>query len=366
MYVPGIALKRARCSGQVDSFRYDDLAERAIRSILEAEHAAVWSEIEAKAADSRWPGLPRSIDPHHLTNARRILEDSGDLVPTIAITRGSRPIEVLHLAGTAKRRWTPAAARKRLLQARYHGWATGTLRHPKGLIGGAGEAVVHASLVHAAPAGYRLAERKGDDVRRLLGAPVPGGPLDNAAHLLLMKDDAPAGHVTVLIEVKNVRHWLYPTAIELFQLLDKAAQLQLAHPDRRFVPVIVCRRAQKLTFRMAKTLGFYVIDAHRQFMTPSADVHAVRLDEVRNELGYFDLITHDGALQYIVEHFEMHLPKVAERSASRWAMAAPLLADTFKALRRPVDQVTRSRLLDAVKEIVDHSLDDPGHWLSGY
>ncbi len=32
--------------------------------------------------------------------------------------------------------------------------------------------------------------------------------------------------MTVPIEVKNIRHWIYPGAWELHQLLDKAARLQ--------------------------------------------------------------------------------------------------------------------------------------------
>jgi hypothetical protein len=74
----------------------------------------------------------------------------------------------------------------------------------------------------------------GGQVGTFLRQPVPGGALDDLAHLMFTVDQAPA-LAAVLIEVKNLRHWIYPSSDEIFQLLDKAAQLQLRHPDQQFV-----------------------------------------------------------------------------------------------------------------------------------
>jgi hypothetical protein len=112
----------------------------------------------------------------------------------------------------------------------------------------------------------------GGDVPFLLGAKVPGGPLDNAAFLTTIDAQTitPTGTYLVTIEVKNIRSWVYPSKSELYQLLHKAGELQATHPNVKIVPVFVCRRAHYLTFTMADQLGFYVIqtEAGGQVLDP--------------------------------------------------------------------------------------------------
>jgi hypothetical protein len=226
-----------------------------------------------------------------------------------------------------------AAARKRLLQTRFVTWASGSAATGTGVIGKAGEQVVHAALTAAAPYGYRLINPVGGEARVLLGSPVPGGPLDNAAFLTTM-DSAqliPTGQYVALIEVKNIREWIYPPAPELHQLLDKAARLQQNHPDRHFLPVLVCRRQHTLTAHMAEHLGFYVIATKRQYVP--ASLAGPDLDAVRTGLGY-DLEPWDErAPPAMVRHFSTTLQGVADRTASRWHNSAVALADHFAALR---------------------------------
>ncbi len=90
---------------------------------------------------------------------------------------------------------------------------------------------MHAAMVAAAPYGYRLINPTSGQTSTLLGAPVVGGTLDNAAFLTTM--DVTANSLTgrsylVVVEVKNVRHWLYPRHWEIHQLLHKAAAIQEA------------------------------------------------------------------------------------------------------------------------------------------
>ncbi|MFG1709855.1 hypothetical protein ACFLIM_42490 [Nonomuraea sp. M3C6] len=40
--------------------------------------------------------------------------------------------------------------------------------------------------------------------------------------------------------------------------------MQIAHPQRAFLPVLVRRQAHYLTNRMAQHMGFYVISTKRQ------------------------------------------------------------------------------------------------------
>ena len=111
----------------------------------------------------RWltPLLSQGINPHLLTNARRRLL-SAQIIDEVSVsTRGGARISVYGLV--RRRRMTSyydtAAGRKRLLHARYRGWATGTSRGPN-MIGAAGERVTQASMQAAAAqvrgAGYLL------------------------------------------------------------------------------------------------------------------------------------------------------------------------------------------------------------------
>jgi len=298
----------------------------------------VWPEVEAKISDHPWPGLGTKVDPHHLTRAKAGMVRDGLLTSTTAATRGGRRVSVWHRPvekGTA-RAVTDASARKRLLHARYLSWASGSKTGGEGAVGPGLEGVVHASLLAAAPYGYRLFNPAGE-VRSLLGAPVPGGSLDNGAVLTRLDPETltPDGQYIVVVEVKNLRQWIYPRTQELHQLLDKAARLQVAEPRRRFVPVLVCRKAHYLTNVMAQQVGFYVIQTHRQYVRPfvaETDEGRRYLSELNSELS-FDLTPEAGPVNPMVEHFRTPIQRVADRTAERWTAVAGPMASTLGRLR---------------------------------
>jgi len=173
---------------------YHALARTSIVDLLRTEHAAVWPEIEAKLAEHPPPHMPRlrGIDPHHLTSARHSLLRDGTIEEVSATTRGGGKVTVVALRDRTGHTtaFAKAARRKRLLQARYLSWTRASKKIPNA-IGEAGERVVHASLVQATAdgVGYRLLKRPGQgEVTQLFGVPIPGGPLDNAAHLIAEDD----------------------------------------------------------------------------------------------------------------------------------------------------------------------------------
>src|SRR5206468_4108109 len=121
-------------------------------------------------------------------------------------------VTLFHLPGAAGRRFEEATARKRLLAARYYGWAKGTSTRP-GRFGPAGEAAVRDAMIEAAPSGYTI-ENPGREVDKLLGIPVHG-PLDAAAHYLVRYPGGiPGPVITVPVEAKNLRDWIYPSSRE--------------------------------------------------------------------------------------------------------------------------------------------------------
>jgi hypothetical protein len=319
----------------VPRYDYVALGEQGIRELLAQEHAVLWTEVEAKLADQTWPSLPLPVNPHHLTTARHRLLDAREIENTVHPTRGGRSIPVIvpthqHLR---KRAIADAAARKRLLQTRFLTWATGSVGAGTGVIGKAGEAVVHAGLTAAAPYGYRLINPESGQVTRLLDRDLTFGSLDNGAFLNTIDPLrlVPTGQYIVVVEVKNIRSWVYRSTAELYQLLFKAARLQLDHPEHRFLPVFVCRRAQHLTMQMAEALGFYVISTKRQYV-PRA-IAGREMDEVNNELGYDLEVAPDVPPPALVHHFAYTLQGAALRTATHWNMSAPALIDQFQALR---------------------------------
>ncbi len=160
----------------------------------------------AYLADRPYPGLRDGINPHHLANARHQLL-AQQLIEEIAEpTRGGRRIAILALRDRTRREtaFQRSAARKRLLQTRYLSWASPGSGDPN-LIGSAGERIAHASLQAATDIGYRLVRPEGGHVTNLFGAPIPGGPLDNAAFSVMLDNQQLPTAVTILIEVKNVR-----------------------------------------------------------------------------------------------------------------------------------------------------------------
>ena len=308
--------------------------------LLAREHAVVWLEVEAKLAEL--PNfqysipLPKGINPHHLSAGRQLLQARGLIQQSSARSRGGASVPYLEPTdrrGRARAIDT-AAARKRLLTARFYGWGIARNKRPN-LLGTAGERVVHASLLEASPtARSKLLSNTPGDLRDVLGEPVPLGPLDSGAHLLI--EDAqhkPSGAVTVLIEVKNIRQWIYPDSDELIVLLDKVASIQTAHPDADLLPVLACRRSHYTTYRMAVDLGFFVIDARSQFLLPSSDLNEAHVDEVRVELGFRDLAITQSASPGIVRRLTKSLPDRAEDLSNRFKETASILGPTINKVR---------------------------------
>lgn len=340
---------------------YDALARQAVLDLLDREHAAIWLEIEAKLADRPHPQLPGGINPHHLTNARRELTQQQRIEQIAAVTRGGRTVAVLSLRDrhgrqTAFRR---AAARKRLLQARYLGWSA-TSTHGVNLIADAGERVARASVTAAG--GYSRERADDGQATVVFGVSVPGGPLDDAAHIAILDNHHRPVAVTILIEVKNVRHWMYPSASEVFQLLDKAARLQATYPDAHLVPVLICRRAHFTTFQMAKDLGCLVFYTGTQAILPHAEATPEAVEEVRAELGY-DLVRTEAPHTGLTQQFRETLPGNALRIAERWAQTAATLQPFYATLRRTnLSVITRRQAHQQLHEAAEQLLGIAVHW----
>lgn len=340
----------------------------AVIELLTEQLAAPVAEIEARISDRPWRDLNRTIDPHLLGQARRDLEAAGLIDRVEARTRGGRMAAVLQPSPIPprKRRATQdAAARKRLLLARWRSWSRGTTDMPN-LIGAGGEAVVHRSLLNAAPFGYRVVQPTRGEVATLYGEPVPGGPLDNAAWLTPMDQETqtPTGQTYLIpIEVKNVRHWLYPNHWEIYQLLHKAAGLANAHPEHPVLPILICRKAHYRTRQLAKDLGFLVFQTHDQYILPNERVRTDHFDEVRRDLGLQDLRMTEDASPALVQWLSGAPHREAKAYSERWLTFTRHQIRRFVELRRPELSLTgRLTQLEELHQEVEQHFDEAGSW----
>lgn len=271
------------------------MAISALRDFMDRNLAASKIELEAKLIEADFGNPP--FEPAHLHDARKRLILAGEMVIDITTTRGGGrpPIIVTTDRERRGRKVDDAMARKRLLMSRYYSYVQGGEDAGASLSGPAGEAAFQAALLRAS-VGASLAKvnRGVPSVPQVLGRDVPIGPLDNAFILQPLDriSQEPVGPwgTHVLVEVKNVREWIYPRSQELYQVLAKAAALQTTNPDHNFLPVLVCRRAHITTRFMAKDLGFFVIEARRHYLPESSLIDPVALTELTSELGLTDVV----------------------------------------------------------------------------
>lgn len=327
--------------------QYDAMAIDRVREIVATEHTVLRRELESRISEGYFASSRENIDPHHVSNAIRFLVDRGELKWDTTAARGGAQITTLQPTDRTGRgdRIDRAAARKRLLWARYLGWATGTKRHPHGLIGPAGEAATRTGILQS---GVVLpAAPDANAVSQILGVNL-SGPLDSAGITVpLTSQGIPGTPVTLLFEVKNVRQWLYPSAAEPYQLLGKAAHVQQARPDAEIVPVLVCRKAQATLFWMASQLGFLIIDMERQFI---GAVEEDKYLEVRNELGFNDLVLGQGPSLRVRDRLRNTIRDRTPRFATAWKRTAldDFLGPTLTELSVTRDQRDRTHLVQTM------------------
>lgn len=333
---------------------YIDDAKQQILDLLEIEKAVTARELEARISEPTdiptFGVATNQVDPHHVATARKELLLSGQIETSTGRTRGrSREITVFHLPIVRGNRTAinAAAGRKRLLTARHEGLSRVSDRHPKGLIGTAGEIVVATALSDIN--GYVPYQSGPGETTELLGVDLNnhGGPIDNSAALVDYSAALPKTY-TVGIEVKNRREWFGPANERLHHFLYKMAIVQQTEPDQPLVPVFICRRREHRTFAMAKQLGFYVIQYRSQFVRPVSEVNKVHFEEIRQELGYTDLELSETPNNALLRALE-NLPKYADDLAELWRSTGSTLDHHYGQLRQSNPTTPRRDLLIELK-----------------
>lgn len=330
--------------------QYRDAAKTRLREVLDQQLAVVKPEALARLSEANFRSAGGNIDPHHVGAALAELITAGEIVTKTETSKGGHRITTYAPADQWKRRTAvqAAEARKRALYARYQGWAQGSVRYPEGLIGPAGEAATRSGVIDSAA--LQPAQPGAGGFNTILGTRLPG-QVDTGGFMTWFKRNIPQPPVTVLIEVKNVRQWIYPNSSELYQVLHKGVVLQQAHPEAPIVPVLVCRAAHPTTFFMAKQLGFAVIAMGIQFV---GDVDETVLDEVRNELHFNDLHVGNGPSLRVRDRLRSMVTYIP-KAAGTWQASAlddeeagliGMLRNARSADREPLVNQLRQRDLD--------------------
>lgn len=138
-------------------------------------------------------------------------------------------------------------------------------------------------------------------------------------------------------------------ASELYQVLHKWILLKRANPPVPIVPILVCRRAQKTAFFMAKQLGFLVIEMGAQFVGDT--VTEDQLLEVRNELSFGDLYRGTGPSLRVRDRLREHLAPYLNEFADTWTATTqdPDIPDMLSRLRNKISRQERVALLNEVR-----------------
>ena len=321
-------------------------AVAAVRLFIVARGGAViWPELEAFLAFGSWvpdnvPGAAavgvKRIDPHHLTYARQTLELLGELRRAESVLQGRTVAAWIHVPTRDELQATSVDRRAASVRRRYRtflGWTRNET------CGDVAERLTHATLRSLAGRHLWIDDAPRGQVARLDGKAVPGGPLDHAGYWAINPDDPRAGWVPFAVEVKNVRHLIYPTQREIWDLLAKAG----AFPDR--VPVLITRRVHYWTYKMFATLGAVAYQSERQWFSPTID--PVRFAAVTRDLGLTDAIrvaNPDAPNAALTKWLTVTLRKPTHhdprqlmvRSAELWARAAPICAN-YLTLREDLD-----------------------------
>lgn len=160
----------------------------------------------------------------------------------------------------------------------------------------------------------------------------------------------PRAPVTVLIEVKSIREWIYPTSSELYQLLYKSMLVKRANASIPLVPILICRRAHPTAFYMAKQLGFLVIEMRAQFLGDTLTEDEV--NEVRNELGFSDLYRNTGPSRAVRDSLSKHLPPVISQFADTWTQTVDDsdICDVLSQLNRRLTGTERKFIVNDLRQ----------------
>jgi len=138
-------------------------------------------------------------------------------------------------------------------------------------------------------------------------------------HILLPRDFSGP---KLVVEDKNLREWLHPSAEEVWGVIGKA--LRIPHA----IPVLVCRRMHYVGFPFFRRLGMLCWQVYKQFFSPD-HVTDTQLEPYRNtdRLGFADITTDLTPPDPLINFFCSTIPANIDDFEKRFAANRALLTE---------------------------------------
>lgn len=107
----------------------------------------------------------------------------------------------------------------------------------------------------------------------------------------------------LIVEDKNLREWLHPSAEEVWSVIGKALRIPNA------IPILICRRMHWLGFAVFKNIGLLCWQTYKQFFAPER-VSEDQLEPLRDSdlLGFSDLTTDLAPPPALINFFSTVVP----------------------------------------------------------
>jgi hypothetical protein len=266
---------------------WEAIGRHAILDLLQDRFVAPWSEIEARIAVRGWKDYDK-VQPLQLTAARKQLREDDRIIEET--TRHRIPVRTIRLPfppGKTRQLARLCGSRRKKYRP-YLSWTNN-----QDLCGKHAEKVVLESAKAAASdAGLYVPPQSLGEIASVNNVPLERGPLDVLA--LILELPAVDSQIPLVMEVKNIHDWIYPSATPLWEFLVKAAELAARIP---IMPVLVCVHSAWQTNQMAKDIGFLTCQMRHQIFSPAIDSH--EFEKLVCEFGLV-MIRHDGPLEPIV------------------------------------------------------------------
>ena len=124
--------------------------------------------------------------------------------------------------------------------------------------------------------------------------------------------------------------------------------MQRERPEVAMVPVLIARRTQFTLYRMAKQLGFLIIEMERQFI---GEVDEDEMLEVRNGLHLYDLTVGSGPSLRVRDRLRGAISKQVPIAAPRWKRTALGPEGALLEAARTAAEAERSRLISQLRRL---------------
>ncbi len=286
------------------------IAAKRLRVNLRAHGIANARTLEQKISDAGPYG--QRIDPHVLTDVRKSLEKSGEILRVVS------NIPWFHLADANA---DHVSARLAAQSALYNNLQAGNLRVR---LGQSLEIATYRSLLTGPlqefHGRFRDLDQHDDSTLYVKEEPpqhIGARALDGQQRLDFIVRHPEAGYLG--LECKNTRVWLYPHDEDVKETLAKCLALDI-------VPVIIARRIPYVTFMLLTTCGVILHQTYNQLL-PSTEAGLADQARDKHLLAYHDIRLGNFPDGRMGKFISQNLPAIAADARSKFDAYKDLLLD---------------------------------------